>query len=198
MPPHATARPSRSRELRPTLLLALAVSVLAGMEIPRLARAGEAGRDTAAYAVSDWRLAAADGGESSLYGALAHGPVLVSFWALWCAPCLRELPHLDSLARETAGRLTVLAVNQDSPRGVARVRPYLHTRGLHLTVPLDTSGEVARQTQVGDELPFMVLYDARGREVYRHIGYHEGDEVALRARVMKLLGVVSPDTSAAR
>jgi thiol-disulfide isomerase/thioredoxin len=194
----AIVRPSASRLAGAALIAALALSVLAGTQSPRAARAGEAVRDTAAYAAPDWTLRTADGGEASLHAALARGPVLVSFWALWCVPCLRELPHLDELARETAGRLTVLAVNQDGPRSVARVRPYLHSRRLRLIVPLDTSAEVAQEMQIGDALPFLVLYDAHGREAYRRIGYHDGDEVALRARVMELLGAVSPDTSSAR
>ena len=194
----ATSRPSAPRVAGPALIAALALCVLGGTHAPRAARAGEAARDTTAYSAPDWTLRTADGGEVSLHGALARGPVLVSFWALWCVPCLRELPHLDELARETAGRLTVLAVNEDGPRSVARVRPYVHSRRLGLIVPLDTPGDVAREMQIGDALPFLVLYDARGHETYRRVGYREGDEVALRARVMELLGAVSPDTSAAR
>jgi len=185
------ARRGRTSSLVPLLVLAL-VALLPGASV-----AADAPRDTAAYAVPEWSLRTAEGTDVSLHDALAHGPVLVSFWALWCGPCLRELPHLDSLARETAGRLTVLAVDQDGPRSVARVRPYLHSRKLRLIVPLDTSGDVARQMQVGEALPFLVLYDPRGREVYRRVGYREGDEIALRRRVMALLGTVSPDTSSA-
>jgi len=149
-------------------------------------------------AVPDWTLRTADGGEVSLHGALARGPVLVSFWALWCNPCLKELPHLDALARDTAGRLTVLAVNQDGPKSVARVRPYLQAKKLGLTVPLDTAGDVARKMQVGGILPFLVLYDAGGNELYRHIGYREGDEATLREKVKVLLGEAPADSAGAR
>lgn len=143
----------------------------------------------------DWTLRTADGREVSLHGALAKGPVLVSFWALWCNPCLRELPHLDALAKETEGRLTVLAVNEDGPRSVARVRPYLAAKGLHLTVPLDTAGDVSRRMQVGATLPFLVLFDAQGREVHRALGYREGSEAELRAKVLALLAT-PPDSVA--
>lgn len=183
--------------IRRTVRRAAATALALGLLVSARPAAAGASPDSAALAAPDWTLRTADGGEVSLHGALARGPVLVSFWALWCVPCLRELPHLDRLARETAGRLTVLAVNEDGPRGVARVRPHLRSRRLGLTVPLDTAGEVARATQVGDALPFLVLYDGRGRETLRRVGYHEGDEVPLRARVMELLGAM-PDTAAAR
>lgn len=157
-----------------------------------------AGRAEAAPATAapEWTLPTSEGGEVSLRASLAKGPVLVSFWAMWCGPCLRELPHLDAIAKEFEGRLTVLAVNRDSPRGVARVRPYLKSKGLRLTVPLDTSGDVARRMQVGDVLPFLVLYDAQGREVYRNVGYRDGGEAVLREQVRRVLGGAPADSAA--
>jgi thiol-disulfide isomerase/thioredoxin len=140
----------------------------------------------------DWTLRTTDGATVRLSTALSKGPVLVSFWALWCAPCLSELPHLDALARETAGRVTVFAVNADTPQGVARVRPYLQSKQLGLTVPLDTAGNVQRLLAVGGILPFLVLYDGQGNEAYRHVGYREGDEVVLREKVLALLGEPPP------
>lgn len=202
-PNDRSSRPRAARLATAAVFVALAALALAAARGP-----AEAGMTTpaagaapssapAALAVPDWRLRATDGQEVSLHAALAKGPVLVSFWALWCNPCLKELPHLDSLARQTAGRLTVLAVNQDGPRSVARVRPYLRSKGIGLTVLLDTAGDVARRMQVGGTLPFLVLYDARGREVYRNIGYREGSEVTLRAKVEKLLSQAEPDSAAA-
>jgi len=141
----------------------------------------------------DWTLRCADGTTVRFGEALARGPVLLAFWALWSGPCLKELPHLDALARETAGRLTVLAVNQDGPRSVAKVRPYLQARGLSLRVPLDTAGEVSRQMQVGGVIPLLLLYDAQGREIFRHAGYHEGDEQRVRRRVRELLASEGAD-----
>ncbi len=139
-------------------------------------------------AAPDWNLRCADGEQISFHDALAEGPVLVSFWALWCKPCLKELPHIDQLARDFAGRLTVLAVNIDNSRSVAKVRPFLRSKGYEVTVPLDTSGDVKRLLQVGNMVPFLVLYDSTGQEVYRHTGYKMGDEIELRRHVDALLG----------
>ena len=40
-------------------------------------------------------------------------PVLVDFWAEWCAPCKRLAPTIDALAGEYAGKVTIGKLNVD-------------------------------------------------------------------------------------
>ena len=60
----------------------------------------------------DFELADAAGKKWSLR-ALRGRPVLVSFWATWCPPCVREMPSLDALARRLGDRAAILAVSVD-------------------------------------------------------------------------------------
>jgi len=50
----------------------------------------------------------------------ADGPVLVDFWAEWCAPCRMIGPAVEALAGTYAGRVKVGKLNVDDNPGVAQ------------------------------------------------------------------------------
>ena len=46
-------------------------------------------------------------------------PVLVDFWAPWCAPCLRIAPHVAALAEEYQGKVKVGKLNVDEAQKIS-------------------------------------------------------------------------------
>ena len=68
-------------------------------------------------------------------------PVVLNFWATWCAPCRLEMPELEQAAADYAGRdLAVLTINQDET--AEQVRDFFTEVGLTLPALLDAGGEV--------------------------------------------------------
>lgn len=113
-------------------------------------------------------------------------PVLVNLWATWCAPCVAEMPALDTLAGEMEGKLKVLTISQDARPEL--VPPFFAERGFkHLEQWLDTENELATAFTDGGVLPVTILFDAQGREILRVAGGYEWDSEEAIALVSEAL-----------
>ncbi len=155
---------------------------------------GLGGSALAQSSVADWTLNTSDGGTVNFHDTLEKGPVVVSFWATWCKPCLKEMPHLNRMAGEYGDQVTFLAVNTDNSKSVAKVAPFISSKGYdNLIVPLDTGAELSSLLQVVGIVPFLIVYDSNGREIYRHVGYKEGDEEELQHEIDQLLSLQKVD-----
>lgn len=95
-------------------------------------------------------------------------PVLVNLWATWCAPCVKELPTLDSLS--SSGAIRVIAVSQDTgpqPSVVAFLQSHkITTLKAYHDPKMALSGALGPDTV----LPTSILIDADGKEVWRYTG----------------------------
>lgn len=111
---------------------------------------------------------------------LTGKPLLVNLWATWCAPCVVELPMLETLAGE--GRVRVLTVSQDMGQP-EKVAAFLTDRGLTKLEPwLDPQNDLSFHYATGT-LPTTILYDAEGREVWRFVGGHDWTKPEARALI---------------
>lgn len=68
-------------------------------------------------------------------------PVLIDFWAAWCAPCRAIVPHLEDLATKYAGQAIIGKLNVDEAQNTPRD---LGIRAL-LTLLLFKNGQAAEQ-----------------------------------------------------
>ena len=127
-----------------------------------------------------------DGKQSSLSNLLEEGPVLIDFWALWCAPCLKGMRHFNKFQEfyEENG-LTVLMVNLDTERSRSKVRAYVRSKKYQFLVAMDPSQNIYRQLS-GTALPYTLLIDKSGEITYKHTGYMPGDEEILEENISKL------------
>lgn len=117
----------------------------------------------------------------------SKGPTLVTFWALWCAPCKLELKSLQSLYEKYGSRgFAVLAINQDSPKSFAKVRSYVAAQGFTFPVGLDPNGQHIQRFN-GQTIPYSVLLDTSGAIISTSVGYLPGDEKKIEAKLMEHL-----------
>ena len=114
---------------------------------------------------------------------LGKGPVLLDFWALWCVPCLKEMPQLNKIARKYKDQgLTILAINEDSPSDHSKVKPYVKQKRFDFVVVLDEDRDLWDQFTV-HALPTAILIDQGGAILYIHTGYRSGDEKQIIKRL---------------
>ncbi len=125
------------------------------------------------------RLPRPDGGELVMADFRGQ-PLLINFWATWCAPCVRELPEIDRFARDqAASKLRVVGLALDK---LAAVQDFV--KRLPLTMPVAVAG-----MQGGDlvrtlgnpqgGLPFTVLLLANGQVGQRKLGETSYAELAV-------------------
>lgn len=107
--------------------------------------------------------------------ALRGQPVVVNFWATWCAPCEIEMPELQAF-QSAHPSARVLAVNLGEPP--ALITDWLSERGITLDIPLDTRGEIAYLYHLrGQPTTFVIAPDGR----IRHIFYGATTQQALES-----------------
>jgi thiol-disulfide isomerase/thioredoxin len=89
--------------------------------------------------------------------------VLINFWATWCAPCLTEMPALDTYYRANKDKgFVVLAVNMDSPARQGKARAIAKKNSFPTSFKTQTDFS-AYQTIEG--LPATFIIDRQGKLV---------------------------------
>jgi len=112
-------------------------------------------------------------------------PLLVNFWASWCAPCVSEMPELSELAAGDGGKhFNVIGIGIDSPTNLAEF-----ARKIKISYPLYVGGmggtDLARALgNANGGLPFTVLIGADGQVRKTYLGRLKFDQV--RADLAKL------------
>ena len=114
-------------------------------------------------------------------------PFVITFWATWCGPCIKEHNALDEVYAEWQEEtgVKIYAVSIDDSRSTAKVKPTVEGKGWDFEILLDVNGDLKRAMNVSNP-PHTFLFDGKGKMVYQHTGYFEGAENDLYEEIMKL------------
>ena len=104
-------------------------------------------------------------------------PIIISFWATWCKPCLRELKAIHEVypdwQDETGVKMIIVSIDQ--AQDANRVKPLVDGFGWEYEVLLDPNGDFKRAMNV-QNVPHVFVLDGKGKIVYNHAGYTAGGE----------------------
>lgn len=118
---------------------------------------------------------------------------VIDFWATWCGPCIQSIPELVEVSEAFDGRgIHFVGINVDSPRNLAKVKPFARSLGITYPVLLDVNSEVMGQLNV-TAVPTLLVVNAEREIVLLHEGYRPGDAQYLRDELDRLLAQPSPE-----
>ena len=115
-------------------------------------------------------------------------PVIISFWATWCKPCVKELTAIAEVYEEWQQEtgVKIFAVSIDDSRSSTQVEPLVNGKNWDYTVLLDPNGDFKRAMNVGP-IPHTFLINGKGEIVWQHTSFAEGAELDLINLVKKVL-----------
>ncbi len=128
-------------------------------------------KDAPGFVLSD-----VNGKTINLDSLVKKGPVIMSFWALWCKMCIKELDALKPYCAEIESLgVSFLAVSQDKAKSKDEVRSFAAGHKWRYQVVLDPENKLRKSYNV-QVMPTLFIIDQNKKIVFTHQGYKPGDE----------------------
>ena len=128
-----------------------------------------------------------NGGIFELNETKGKGPIILSFFASICKPCRDQTEAFSKIYGDYKDEgLMLIAISTDDQKTVAKVKPYIKSKGYTFPVLYDTNNDVARM-YYAMAVPYSVIINKKGRIVYTHLGYMKGDEIEVNNKIRQLV-----------
>lgn len=115
-------------------------------------------------------------------------PIIITFWATWCKPCLKEHDAINEVYQDWVDETGVklYAVSIDNSRSASRVKPTVNGKSWEFEVLSDVNQDFKRAINV-NEPPHTFILDGTGTIRWQHVGYMDGDEAEYIKVVKQIL-----------
>ena len=128
-----------------------------------------------------------DGKQVRLSVLLEEGPLLVSFWATWCAPCKKEMIFLEKFHQKyNENSFRVLAISTDSPKSMSKVKSYIRAKKHTFLVGIDPNQDIAKKMNAL-LMPTTLILNKDRKVSWYHQGFIPGDEKEIEAQIRAVL-----------
>ena len=119
----------------------------------------------------DFTLKNIDGRNYSLSS--ANGKVIIlDFWATWCPPCRKEIPHFVELASKYKRQgLEIIGISLDR-EGVGVVKSFAENNGINYPILMGNEQVVAKYGGIRG-IPTTFVIDRKGQIVEKAVGYRD-------------------------
>ena len=135
----------------------------------------------------DLSLKLLDGKQVRLSVLLEEGPLLVSFWATWCAPCKKEMIFLEKFHQKyNENSFRVLAISTDSPKSMSKVKSYIRAKKYTFLVGIDPNQDIAKKMNAL-LMPTTLILNKDRKVSWYHQGFIPGDEKEIEAQIRAVL-----------
>ena len=104
---------------------------------------------------------------------------IISLWATWCVPCIKELDAINELYDEWKEEVDfeVYAISVDDSRSIKRAKALVNGKGWEHKILLDTNQNLKRALGAA-AIPETIIVK-NNKILYQHTGYRNGDEYEL-------------------
>ncbi len=112
---------------------------------------------------------------------------VISFWATWCIPCKKEIKNianaLPAWKKEADFNFITVSIDESRAEGVART--YAKQQGWSFPFYIDPNSDLKRSLNF-QSVPYTLIIDKNGKVAFTHIGYEEGGEAQVLAKIKEL------------
>ena len=114
---------------------------------------------------------------SEIFIQQANKPIVLTFWATWCIPCLTELSAMNEQLEAWKEKYSfdIYAISVDDNRTAKRVPTLVAGKAWPFKILLDTNQDFKRKLNI-NSIPYLIVVK-NGKIIFKKTGFVKGDEL---------------------